>query len=194
MASKTTNYNLHKISLTDAPPDITVLNENWDKIDTELKDIDDKASNHEHDAGDITSGILPVSRGGTGASDLSKIKVGNSSWADYANYPGMHDCSNTDFNTLKKSGIYFGYTGMTNAAFNEISVLEVIQYSNDWLLQRQTRLNDGKMFFRTFRNGDTWSNWNVINTSKHQGYTYGTTDLTAGSSALPTGQLHFVYE
>lgn len=37
MASKTTNYNLHKIDLTDAPPDITVLNGNWDKIDTELK-------------------------------------------------------------------------------------------------------------------------------------------------------------
>lgn len=33
----------------------------------------------------------------------------------------------------------------------------------------------------------------------HQGvlapmYTFGTTDLTAGSSALPSGQLHFVYE
>jgi len=37
MASTTTNYNLHKIDLTDAPPDITVLNQNWDKIDTELK-------------------------------------------------------------------------------------------------------------------------------------------------------------
>lgn len=30
--------------------------------------------------------------------------------------------------------------------------------------------------------------------SKAPMYTYGTTDLTAGSSALTTGQLHFVYE
>ena len=37
MASKTTNYNLHKIDLTDAPPDITVLNQNWDTIDEKLK-------------------------------------------------------------------------------------------------------------------------------------------------------------
>ena len=36
MASKTTNFNLHKIDLTDAPPDITVLNQNWDTIDAEL--------------------------------------------------------------------------------------------------------------------------------------------------------------
>lgn len=36
MSSKTTNYNLHKIDLTDAPPDITVLNPNWDTIDSEL--------------------------------------------------------------------------------------------------------------------------------------------------------------
>ena len=36
MSSKTTNFNLHKIDLTDAPPDITVLNQNWDKIDQEL--------------------------------------------------------------------------------------------------------------------------------------------------------------
>lgn len=39
MASKTTNFNLHKIDLTDAPPDITVLNQNWDAIDSELLKI-----------------------------------------------------------------------------------------------------------------------------------------------------------
>lgn len=37
MSSKTTNYNLHKIDLIDAPPDITMLNPNWDIIDSELK-------------------------------------------------------------------------------------------------------------------------------------------------------------
>ena len=37
MASKTTNYQLHKIDLTDAPPDITVLNQNWDTVDDILK-------------------------------------------------------------------------------------------------------------------------------------------------------------
>ena len=36
MSSTTTNLGLHKIDLTDAPPDITVLNQNWETIDTEL--------------------------------------------------------------------------------------------------------------------------------------------------------------
>lgn len=37
MATNTTNYNLIKPALTDAPPDITVMNPNWDKIDEEMK-------------------------------------------------------------------------------------------------------------------------------------------------------------
>lgn len=34
---QTTNYNLNQIELNDTPADITVINPNWDKIDTELK-------------------------------------------------------------------------------------------------------------------------------------------------------------
>jgi len=34
MSSQTTNLKLHKIDLTDSPPDITVLNANWDTLDT----------------------------------------------------------------------------------------------------------------------------------------------------------------
>ena len=45
MSSKTTNYKLHKIDLTDAPPDITVLNGNFDIIDTQLKGARDAANN-----------------------------------------------------------------------------------------------------------------------------------------------------
>ena len=36
MSSKTPNFNLHKIDLQDSPPDITVLNQNFDIIDEEL--------------------------------------------------------------------------------------------------------------------------------------------------------------
>ena len=39
MATYTSNYNLRKIDLGDAPPDITVINGNWDTIDNELNDI-----------------------------------------------------------------------------------------------------------------------------------------------------------
>jgi hypothetical protein len=38
---QTPNYALKKIDLADSPPDITVMNPNWDKIDQVLKDIQD---------------------------------------------------------------------------------------------------------------------------------------------------------
>lgn len=37
MASYTQNYNLVKIDLADSPPDITVLNQNFDIIDEALR-------------------------------------------------------------------------------------------------------------------------------------------------------------
>ena len=43
MAQYTTNYNLHKIELTDAPPDITVLNDNWDTVDAKLKELSESS-------------------------------------------------------------------------------------------------------------------------------------------------------
>lgn len=39
---ETTNYQLKKIELPDSPPDITVLNPNWDTIDTNLKKLSDE--------------------------------------------------------------------------------------------------------------------------------------------------------
>lgn len=55
MGSYTTNYNLYKPSLNDAPPDITIMNGNYDTIDATLKSLSDKS---------LGSGInlkLPVS-------------------------------------------------------------------------------------------------------------------------------------
>ena len=72
MSSKTTNYNLHKIDLTDAPPDITVLNGNWDTIDTQLK------------------GRLPTS-GGTITGDLLFAKVNNGVASIFKNHNSTSD-------------------------------------------------------------------------------------------------------
>lgn len=174
MSSKTPNFNLHKIDLTDAPPDITVLNQNWDTLDAQLKALSDNQSvtpeiigAAKADLSNVT-GILPVEKGGTGKTNLNDVKVGSAEWASWATHMGLSDCSNKDFNDLKTPGYYFGYTGMTNAAFNDISVLEIIPYSNDWLLQRHTRLTDGKTFCRYFSNGATWSEWYSVFTTLHK--------------------------
>lgn len=46
---QTTNYALKKIELIDSPPDITVINPNWDTIDTELKENEDALTSHKAD-------------------------------------------------------------------------------------------------------------------------------------------------
>ena len=55
MASKTTNYGLHKFDLTDSPPDITAINDSMDKIDAELKKRLENTK------------AIPIENGGTGA-------------------------------------------------------------------------------------------------------------------------------
>ncbi len=42
---QTTNYNLVKPELTDSPPDITVMNPNWDKIDAKLRANEEQIEN-----------------------------------------------------------------------------------------------------------------------------------------------------
>ena len=43
---ETTNLKLKKPELTDAPPDITILDFNWDKIDSEIKTTSDDLATH----------------------------------------------------------------------------------------------------------------------------------------------------
>lgn len=54
---QTENYKLNKIELADSPPDITVLNSNWDEIDAELKSASDVAENAQKTA----DGKAPIS-------------------------------------------------------------------------------------------------------------------------------------
>lgn len=107
----------------------------------------------------VSDGTVPLSSGGTGATNADTARS-NLGITQHKN------CSNTDFNTIKTEGTYYGYTGMTNAKFpNSISVLEVIVYSPDWLLQRQTNLGSGETWQRRFHSGTTWSDWKLIYTA-----------------------------
>lgn len=68
MASKTTNYKLHKIDSTDAPPDITTLNQNWDILDDKLKELDSSMTDVKESVknidlshkADLVNGKIPV--------------------------------------------------------------------------------------------------------------------------------------
>lgn len=86
MSTTTTNYNLVKPALTDAPPDITVMNPNWDTIDAQLKSLTDKVNAPQTtitpesigaaktDLSNVT-GTLPVEKGGTGATDAATARA-----------------------------------------------------------------------------------------------------------------------
>ena len=81
----------------------------------------------------------------------------------------MNNCSNKDLNTIKTAGWYYGYTGMTNAPVQSISVLEVIVYSADWIVQRFTVINaDGKTYERHYHSGTTWGAWKTLYDSKNK--------------------------
>lgn len=127
-----------------------------------IKEIQDKLKGF---SADDINGVVPVSKGGTGVSNL------NDFYATWAYHLAPNNCSDKDFNTLKTAGYYFGYKNMTNAGYtSEISVLEVIPYSNDWVLQRHTRLTDGVTKQRFYSGVSGWSDWCVIYTSsKHDG-------------------------
>lgn len=84
----------------------------------------------------------------------------------------MSSCNGKDFNTIKTSGWYYGYQNMTNAAYpNSISVLEVIAYSTDWIVQRQTKIGNidsssTDTWERHFYNGNTWSKWAKVSNAQ----------------------------
>ena len=81
----------------------------------------------------------------------------------------MNSCSNKDLNTIKTAGWYYGYTGMTNAPVQSISVLEVIVYSADWIVQRFTVINaNGITYERYYHSGTTWSDWKTLYDSKNK--------------------------
>ena len=83
MASKTTNYGLHKFDLTDSPPDITAINDSMDKIDTELKKRVENTK------------ALPVENGGTGKATKKEA-------FDNLAFLGNNPISSTDEDTTQK--------------------------------------------------------------------------------------------
>ena len=74
MATQTTNLKLVRIDLNDAPPDITVLNQNWDKLDAKFN-ADGTISTSALDIPSVATALKQS--GGVGGGDSSEISYDN---------------------------------------------------------------------------------------------------------------------
>lgn len=116
----------------------------------------------------------------------------NATNATYAQYPVIMDMSNKNLNDIKMQGVYYGYTGMTNAPTQGIATMEVIRYTGDWLIQRFTRIFDNglqRVDERVFYNGNTWGAWKRV-PLLYKAF-YSTSILGGGSATLSNGVTSF---
>lgn len=119
MSSKTTNFNLHKIDLTDAPPDITVLNENWDKIDTRMSNIV-TYYNADKSADDLTDPLALIPLNSTLNGELYAILGGTYAYVETIFYSSIST-------TSRRMQVAYSYnSGKTDMAMRVYS-------SNGWL-------------------------------------------------------------
>lgn len=142
--------------------------------------------------------IVPIEKGGTGATSASQaIKSLGAAPAK------IYRCGapTGDLNNLVSPGWYWiRCVDCTNTPRGDnvtgaYAYLEVVtSFDTDTnVLQRYTQYPDGKTWIRSSVNG--WQPWVRIDSiDKAPMYQYSTADLTAGSSALETGKLYFVYE
>lgn len=141
MASKTTNYGLHKFDLTDSPPDITVINDSMDKIDAELKKRLENTK------------AIPVENGGTGKATKKEA-------FDNLAFLGNNPISSTDEDTTQKwcelgSG-YAWYTTdglLVNQPFQYMFIINYIQDKDVFQIGYEQKV--GTIYYR----GGNYSGW-----------------------------------
>ena len=173
MADKTTNYGFSTPGL-DGAANITVQDENWTELDKKLKEELDNLDTN------LNNKVDKVSGKGLSANDFTsayKTKLDNldtnlSAKVDKVTGKGL---SANDFADNYKTKLDNLDTNLNNKV-DKVSGKGLS--TNDFTSTYKTKLD----------------NLDSSLSAKAPAYSYSTTDLTAGTSALATGKLYFVYE
>ena len=188
MAKYTENYNLTKIDLHDAPPDITVLNPNWDTLDAKLKEHSDKLANHTGELNEHSEELESLRNA------LSNVGDG-----DYLPLDGSTPM------TGKELKLYNGYGSIRS------------DERCSRLITKDNANNDSSMRYIEVLNPSTSSEEECVQLvtigdpvygdlsrcifgehnldhMREQLFEASTTNLTAGSSYLSSGKIYLVYE
>lgn len=135
-------------------------------------------ASHSHDAGDINSGTLPIARGGTGASTAANAL--------------------TNLGAVSKAG------GTMTGQLNIKSNLALVDSNNVTIGAWIQNSSNNRTYFRSVNESTNYridaylpipDNSETAHGTKYIPFmTAGTSDLTAGSSALTTNCIRLVYE
>lgn len=173
----TTNLGLKKIELTDSPPDITVQDFNWDKLDTEIKDIKDNKVAKETGKGLSANDYTTIEK-----DKLSGIAANANNYTHPANHPASiiaQDASNrfvTDAEKTAWNGKAAGAHTHTKAQISDFPASLPANGGNATTV------------------GGFGVDVGVNNSYGLRPFATAQGDLTAGSTPMQNGWVYMVYE
>lgn len=164
MSTTTSNFGLVKPQLTDAA-DITGLNKNWNTLDNVINAF--------------SKGVLTTGDGThyeVNIPGITKLETG----LTITIIPNTTSATTTP--DLNVNGLGAKYIRRKKIGKETVQIPSPGEVDS-WI-------SGGEAIQLTY-DGNQWKTDSVLGTEY---YTYGTADLTAGSSTLPEGKLYFVYE
>lgn len=219
MSTLTTNYGFIKPALTD-PANITSFNVNWDVIDEKLKIVADLAESSDINSFDNSAFAAKVISSGVGLPVVAAIGDGETYTATVEGISSLtkgipliiipDTTSTAILPTLNLNGL--GAKGIKQL-LSANTATTVTAKNTNWMAA-------GKPLF-IYYNGLNWVSANsrsaaadiygtvavenggtgattasdaLANLGAAPAYTYGTDELTEGTSALPTGTMYLMYE
>ena len=174
---ETTNYKLKKIELSDSPPDITVINPNWDLIDSTLKEVSDKSNLNEDEVALVNELITQLNQELSNHSHDSKYLGKTAKAADSDKLDGYDSSFFT--NILAR----LGYTPLNKAGDTMTGPLKVLHgYIGDvYFYNSETQDNI------VFRTGNATDGYSYIKMDKFGIYINGYNVWTSGNDGSGSG-------